>query len=111
MNTCPHCGSSLDEHASNCPACGKPYWKAGQSSSPEELDGETDEDMLGCLPVLLGPLLLSLLVTATLILTGFVIHILSRLTDIRLKALWILGSLVAGGAAYSLFFKFKKNRS
>ncbi len=111
MNTCPHCGSPLDEDASNCPDCGKPYWQAGQTQPPGESNGDTEEEMEGCLPVLFWPLILSLLVTASLIFFGFVIHILSRLTDIRLKALWIFCSLAAGGAVFFLISRLKRNQS
>ena len=111
MNTCPHCDSPLNEDASNCPDCGKSYWQEAPSQPSEETGGETEEEMQGCLPVLFWPLALSVLVTASLIFTGFVIHILSRLTDIRLKALWVLCSLAAGGAVYLLISKLKRNRS
>jgi len=110
MNTCPHCGSSLAEDATICPECGKSYWEPGQIQPTEETDKAKDEEMEGCLPILFWPLVLSFLVTASLIFFGFIIHVLSRLTDIRLKALWIFGSLAAGGALYVLIFWLKRNR-
>jgi len=110
MNTCPHCGSPLDEDASNCPDCGKPYWQEAPSRPSEETEEGIEEEMQGCFPVLFWPLALSVLVTASLILTGFVIHILSRLTDIRLKALWIFCSLAAGGVVYLLISRLKSKK-
>lgn len=111
MNTCPHCGSTLENDASQCPGCGKSYWRAGQTHPPEKANGQRDEEMSGCLPVLFWPLALSLLVSASLIFFGFVIHILSGLTDIRFKALWILCSLAAGGAVYLFISRRRKTRS
>jgi hypothetical protein len=111
MNTCPHCDSPLDDGASRCARCGKSYWQADLALPADETEEAIDEEMQGCFPVLFWPLALSVLVTAFMIFIGFVIHILSRLTDIRLKALWIFCSLAAGGAVYLFVSRFKRKKS
>ena len=110
MITCPHCDSPLDEEASKCSVCGKPYWKTGQAALPEEIKAGEDEQMQGCLPILFWPLVLSLLVTVSLISFGFIVQILSRLTDFRLKTLWIFCSLAAGGAVYLILSRFRRRK-
>jgi len=52
------------------------------------------------------PLLVSLLVTAGLILAGFLLHVLVHFRSLHLRLLWLVGSLAAGILCYRLFRRF-----
>jgi hypothetical protein len=111
MKTCPYCGSPLENNASRCQECGHVYWLPDRPQPSGDAEQDSDEEMPGCLPVLFWPLALSVLVSASLIFFGFVIHVLSRLTDFRLKAVWIICSLAAGGAVFFLVSRLKRKKS
>ena len=108
MKTCPHCDTPLAAEESRCPACGKPYWAPDLPASPAEDEDGPEEEATGCLPILFWPLMISLLVTGFLILSGFVINLLTHFENNQIKIAWILGSCAVGGVVYTLITKFKR---
>jgi hypothetical protein len=110
MNICPHCDSPLENQVSRCPSCGKSYWQADQPPPQGESGAGEEEETEGCLPILFWPLVLSLLVSVSLISIGFIMQILSLLSDTRLKTLWILCSLAAGGALFLILSRLRRRR-
>ncbi len=105
---CPHCDSPLEEEDITCPACGKLYWQPDSLSHAEIVEGETEDETLGCLPIFFWPILISLTVTSVLILLGFIIHVFLHFEANQVKVIWILGSVAAGGLVYIIFMKIKK---
>ncbi|MEE8378478.1 MAG: amidase family protein [Candidatus Aminicenantaceae bacterium] len=107
---CPHCDKPLDKEEITCPACGKLYWQPDSLSHAEMVEGETYDDEMGCFPIFLWPLLISLTVTSGLILMGFIIHVFIHFEANQIKVIWILGSVAAGGLVYLITSKIKKRR-
>ncbi len=105
---CPHCDKPLDKEDITCPACGKLYWQPDSLSHAEIVEGETYDDVMGCLPIFFWPLLISLAVTSGLILMGFIIHVFIHFEANQIKVIWILGSAAAGGLVYLITSKIKK---
>jgi len=108
---CPHCDAPLDEEDLTCPACGKLYWQPDSLPHAEIVDGETEDDAMGCLPVFFWPILISLTVTSVLILLGFIVHVFSHFETNQVKVIWILCSVAAGGLVYTIIVKIKKRDS
>lgn len=104
---CPHCDGSLDEEDRACPVCGKLYWQPDSLSHAEIVEGETEDDVMGCLPIFFWPILISLIVTSGLILLGFIIHVFIHFEANQVKVIWILGSVAAGGIVYTIIVKIK----
>ncbi len=69
---------------------------------------ETEDDVMGCLPVFFWPLLISLAVTSILIFLGFIIHVFINFEANQIKVIWILCSAAAGGLVYMIIVKKKK---
>lgn len=105
---CPHCDRPLDKEDRTCPACRKLYWQPDSLSHAEIVDGETEDDAMGCLPIFFWPILISLTVTSVLILLGFIIHVFSHFEANQVKVIWILCSVAAGGLVYKIIAKIKK---
>lgn len=104
---CPHCDGPLEKEDITCPACGKLYWQPDSLSHAEIVGGETEDDVMGCLPIFFWPLLISLTVTSGLILLGFIIHVFIHFEANQVKVIWILGSVAAGGIVYTIIVKIK----
>ena len=107
---CPHCDKPLDEEENTCPACGKRYWQPESLPHEDNAAGETEEEVLGCLPLFFWPLAISFAVTAGLIFLGFIVHVFSNFGANQIKAIWILCSAAAGGLVYSITIKIKRRR-
>lgn len=60
--------------------------------------------------MLMLPLIVSLGVTAILILTGFVLNALARFESQQFKLLWLAGSCAAGLIFYRVIQRHKQNR-
>ena len=108
---CPHCDSPVDAEDLTCPACGKLYWQQDTLPPVEIIEGEAEEDAMGCLPLFFWPLLISFTVTSALILLGFIIHVFSNFQTNQVKVIWILCSVAAGSIVYMIFSKIKKRNS
>jgi len=108
---CPHCNGPLDEEDLTCPACGKLYWQPDSQLHAEIVEGETEDEAMGCLPIFFWPLLISFAVTSVLIILGFIIHVFSHFEANQVKVIWILGSTAAGGLVYMIISKMKKKDS
>jgi hypothetical protein len=108
VNTCPHCSSPIPEGVSRCPECGSEYWRPGlvPDADPQGRP-EKPEEQEGCASMLMLPLLVSLGVTACLILAGFVLNALARFESQQFKLLWLAGSCAAGFFFYRLIRKRK----
>lgn len=61
-----------------------------------------DDQGEGCASVVVVPLLSSLLVTAALILAGFVWNMLARFESLSFRLMWLAGSCLAGIVCYRL---------
>ena len=108
---CPHCNIPLDKKDLTCPTCGKLYWQPDSPLHTEIAERETEEDIMGCLPIFFWPILISITVTSVLILLGFIIHVFLHFEANQVKVIWILGSVAAGGFVYMIFMKIKKRDS
>ncbi len=108
---CPHCDSPIVEEDWTCPACGKLYWRPDSLPPVKNMEGETEDETMGCLPIFFWPLLISCIVTSILILLGFIIHVFSHFGANQIKVIWILCSVAAGGLVYMIFSKIKKKSS
>jgi len=108
---CPHCEGPLDEEDLTCPACGKLYWQSDSLLQDEIIEGEIEDDTMGCLSVFFWPILISLIVTSFLILLGFIIHVFSHFETNQVKVIWILCSVAAGGLVYMIIMKIKQKDS
>jgi positive regulator of sigma E activity len=60
--------------------------------------------------MLMLPLLVSLIVTAFLILAGFVLNALARFESQQFKLLWLAGSCAAGFLFYHIFHRKKQKK-
>ncbi|MGB2905694.1 MAG: hypothetical protein WBB73_01250 [Candidatus Aminicenantaceae bacterium] len=109
MKTCPHCNAPIPRDISRCPQCGAEYWKPGEAAALLPLDKpEKAEEQEGCASLLMLPLLVSLCVTAFLILSGFVLNALARFESQQFKLLWMGGSLVVGILIYRVSQRIKQ---
>ncbi len=108
---CPHCNGSLEEEDLSCPACGKLYWLPDSPPTRDLSESETKEEAIGCLPLFFWPMLISFIVTAVLILLGFIVHVFSNFGANQVKVIWILCSAAAGGLVYMITVKIKKRSS
>jgi hypothetical protein len=108
---CPHCDGPLNEEDLVCPVCGKLYWQPDSLPQAEIIEGETEDDEMGCLPIFFWPILISLTVTSILIVFGFIIHVFLHFETNQVKVIWILCSIAAGSLVYMIIMKIKKRDS
>lgn len=106
MKICPYCNQKIPEEETNCPECGKEYWVPGKA---EEKKVEEDQK-LGCLQILLMPLIIALFSVSFLILCGFIINLLVNFESNQIKIVWIISSFLLGLVIYILLSKNKKQR-
>ncbi len=112
MRKCPHCDTPVPSSQSRCPRCGQIYWEPGKYHIPEErkeLPGESERE--GCGTLIIWPLLISLAVTAVLILIGFSTHFFWRWEDYSFPTFWILLSILFGAAVFKRLFKNQEKRT
>ena len=109
MKTCPHCDSRIPPGESRCPSCQAFYWEPDQDILQKEKSkvSEKEEDQ-GCLSILLMPLILAVVVSASLVCAGFLVNLILHFESSQVKIIWIGSSVLLGVALYLLFLKLKK---
>jgi hypothetical protein len=111
MRKCPHCDHPVPPGDSRCPKCGHIYWEPEQSNLPEERGQYPEEhEKEGCASLVIWPVLISIAVTAVLILIGFSTHIIGHWADYSFSIFWILLSIFLGAAVFKWLFK-KQDRN
>jgi len=108
MKKCPYCGFQFPDNKKVCPNCGSPYWKPEDDKELSELYDDTEDDKNGCLSLLFMPITVSLIVTAFLVLSGFIINLLIHFESSQIKLLWIGLSILLGLLFYNFFKKKQK---
>lgn len=113
MKNCPHCHTPVPKDEAACPECGAEYWEPGSSAAAGPGIPHPDDQGEGCASVVVVPLLTSLLVTALLILAGFVWNVLAHFESLSFRLLWLAGSCLAGIVCYRLIrlIRHKRNKN
>ncbi|MFW6123653.1 MAG: hypothetical protein ACOC5G_00355 [Acidobacteriota bacterium] len=108
MKKCPYCDYLFPEDQKVCPKCGSPYWKPEDDKELKKIYKESEEEKNGCLSLLFMPVTVSLMITAFMILAGFITNILIHFKNNQIKFIWIGLSVLGGLIAYKFFSKKQK---
>jgi hypothetical protein len=109
VKNCPHCRTPFPDEDTVCPRCGAEYWLPGDSPHPAgPVPPPPDDPGEGCASVVAVPLLTAFVVTAALILAGFVWNVLARFQSLSFRLMWLAGSCLAGIMCYRLIRTFRE---